>query len=368
MLSRPAGHVPVGDLHMTAEMQPWGSDWTVGLRVWVERAGQAVLGKGRLELLEGIGRWHSISAAARQMGMSYRRAWLLVQSLNEAAGTPLVLAATGGSHGGGAHLTPLGEQAVAIFRGLEEELRQTAAALLARRVQPAGPMAVHIAAAASLEEVIGQLLTDYALYRPAIRVRAVFGASDELADQLLGGGSADLFLSADGRQLDRLKAAGLLLPRSRAVLAENGLAAIAPAGRDVAVRRPTDLARPAVAHLALADPGSPLGCYTRSYLEHLGLYDGLLPRVVRADSARAVLAAVRSGQADVGLVYASDAAHAEGCRLLFRARRTPAPIRYEAGLVRRGRQAEAARELLHFLASARSARRFRRCGFIPARR
>ena len=64
----------------------WGSDWTVGFRVWVERAGRAILGKGRLELLEAIDRWHSISAAARQIGMSYRRAWLLVQSVNEAAG------------------------------------------------------------------------------------------------------------------------------------------------------------------------------------------------------------------------------------------------------------------------------------------
>jgi molybdate transport system substrate-binding protein len=352
---------------MPAEGQPWGGDWTVGLRVWVERAGRAVLGKGRLELLEGIGRWHSISAAARQMGMSYRRAWLLVQSMNEAAGTPLVLAATGGRHGGGAHLTLVGEQAVAIFRGLEEELRQTAAALLARRVQPAGPLAVHLAAAASLEEVLGQLLTDYALHRPAIRVRAVFGASDELAEQLLSGGSADLFLSADSRQLDRLQSAGLLLPRSRLVLAENRLAAVAPAGREVPVRRPTDLMRPGVARIALADPGAPLGRYTRSYLERLGLYEGLLPRIVCADSSRAVLAAVHSGLADVGLVYASDAVQAEGCRLLFRTRNLATPIRYEAGLVRRGRQTEAARELLHFLASARSARRFRRCGFVPVR-
>jgi molybdate transport system substrate-binding protein len=352
---------------MAAEQDLWAGDWTVGLRLWVERAGRAVLGKGRLELLEGIGHSHSISEAARQMGMSYRRAWLLVQSINRAAGAPLVVAAAGGRRGGGARLTPLGERAAAVFRALQQELRQTAAAVLARQVRPASPGNVHLAAASSLEEVLGQLLIDYALHRPAVRVRAVFGASDELADQLLGGGAADLFLSADPAQLDRLEVAGLLAGPSRVVLAENRLAAIAPAGGRVPVRRPADLARPAVARVALADPSCPLGGYTRSYLEHLGLYDTLLPRAVRADNSRAVLAAVRGGQADAGLVYASDAAAAEGCRLLFRARQAPTPIRYEAAVVRRGRQPEAAAALLAFLTSARSARRFRRCGFVPAR-
>src|SRR5271165_3698175 len=86
----------------------WGDGWGVDLRVWVERAGQTILGPGRLELLEGIDRHHSISAAARHMGMSYRHAWEMVQQINEAAGEPLVTASTGGVKGGGAQLSPLG--------------------------------------------------------------------------------------------------------------------------------------------------------------------------------------------------------------------------------------------------------------------
>ena len=74
----------------------------MGCAFWVERAGQSILGPDRLELLEGIDRSHSISAAARQIGISYRQAWELVQGINEAAGEPLVTAATGGLHGGGA--------------------------------------------------------------------------------------------------------------------------------------------------------------------------------------------------------------------------------------------------------------------------
>ena len=101
----------------------WMGDWAVGVRVWVER-GAAVLGGGRLELLEEIDRCHSISAAARRIGMSYRHAWVMVQEVNRAAGELMIEAATGGRNGGGAaRLTPHGRQAVAAFRDLQEQLR-----------------------------------------------------------------------------------------------------------------------------------------------------------------------------------------------------------------------------------------------------
>jgi molybdate transport system substrate-binding protein len=350
---------------MPADPQFWKSDWTVGLRLWVERAGHAILGKGRLELLEGIDRWHSISAAARQMRMSYRQAWLLVQSMNEAAGEPLVLAATGGVHGGGARLTPLGRWAVTVFRDLEQRLQQTAATLLPQLVQGPGTTSIHVAAAVSLEEVLGQLLTDYALHQPTVRARAIFGASDELADLLLAGAPADLFLTADTSQLERLNAGGLLQPDSVVLLAENTLAAIALADWQLPVRNIGDLAQPEVGRIALAEPGCPLGRYTRTYLECRHLDDLLLPRAVQVDNSRSVVAAVRAGQANVGLVYGSDAVQATGCRLLFRVRRLPMNIAYQAAIVRRGQHPDQAQALLRFLTSRAAAGRFGRCGFLP---
>ena len=264
---------------MSPDQPSWGEGWTIGLRVWVERAGQAILGQGRTELLEGIGRWHSISAAARQMGMSYRHAWLLVQRINEAAGEPLVTAATGGIHGGGARLTPLGQWAVGVFHSFDDQLHQHAAALLPRLVYPEARATLHVAAAVSLEEVLGQLLADFALRQPALRVRVIFGASDELADHLLAGAPCDLFLSADARPLERLQKTRLAA--DAVVLAENHLAAIGPADRAIPVRKAADLVRPAVKRLALADPSCPLGRYARQYLEESALYAKL--HAARAD-------------------------------------------------------------------------------------
>ena len=100
--------------------------WTLKIRVWLDHNGEKVLGPGRVELLNLIDRHRSISAAAKLMGMSYRRAWGLVRSINAAAGVPLVAAVKGGSGGGGAELTPAGRKALTWYAKLVDRLTATA--------------------------------------------------------------------------------------------------------------------------------------------------------------------------------------------------------------------------------------------------
>jgi molybdate transport system regulatory protein len=82
-----------------------------------------ILGPGKVDLIEAIDSSGSISAAARGMGMSYRRAWLLVDALNHMFNRPLVVAASGGSHGGGAKVTDFGRDVAAAYRRIEERTR-----------------------------------------------------------------------------------------------------------------------------------------------------------------------------------------------------------------------------------------------------
>lgn len=82
-----------------------------------------ILGPGKIDLLEAIGRHGSISAGAREMGMSYRRAWLLVDALNQMFKEPVVVAAPGGTHGGGAQITQFGKDVAAAYRRIEERTR-----------------------------------------------------------------------------------------------------------------------------------------------------------------------------------------------------------------------------------------------------
>ena len=82
--------------------------------------GSAVaIGPGKATLIEAIGRTGSISGAAREMGMSYRRAWVLVDTMNRCFASELVNTATGGPGGGGAQVTELGRDVVARYRAME---------------------------------------------------------------------------------------------------------------------------------------------------------------------------------------------------------------------------------------------------------
>ena len=90
------------------------------------------MGPGKAELVERIASTGSISAAARAMGMSYRRAWQLVESLNRAYREPLVATAIGGKRGGGARVTPFGRRVVAAFRAMEGKASRAIAGDLKR--------------------------------------------------------------------------------------------------------------------------------------------------------------------------------------------------------------------------------------------
>ena len=79
------------------------------------------LGPGKAALLEALKRTGSISAAGRALDMSYRRAWLLIHSVNQAYKEPLVEASKGGAGVGGAQLTPLGREVLSIYRRMERK-------------------------------------------------------------------------------------------------------------------------------------------------------------------------------------------------------------------------------------------------------
>jgi len=89
------------------------------LRILAEK--HPAMGPGKARLVAAIDATGSISAAARVMGMSYRRAWQLVDALNESFSQPVVLTATGGKSGGGARVTPFGRELIRRFRAMENK-------------------------------------------------------------------------------------------------------------------------------------------------------------------------------------------------------------------------------------------------------
>ncbi len=85
----------------------------------------AMLGPGKADLLDHIARTGSITAAGAAMGMSYKRAWGLVETLNATFAEPVVTTLRGGPGGGGARLTPTGEEVLRRYRAIEARLAAT---------------------------------------------------------------------------------------------------------------------------------------------------------------------------------------------------------------------------------------------------
>lgn len=98
-------------------------DLSIKSRFWIESGNTKFLGSGRIELLEKIDRLGSISKAAAEMKMAYRKAWGLIKSMNELSDKPLVIKQTGGKHGGGTQITAEGKKAIETYRSLEADFQ-----------------------------------------------------------------------------------------------------------------------------------------------------------------------------------------------------------------------------------------------------
>ncbi|PZN96558.1 MAG: LysR family transcriptional regulator [Alphaproteobacteria bacterium] len=100
------------------------------------------IGPGKADLLAAIATAGSIAAAARSMGLSYRRAWLMVEAMNTAFAAPLVVASKGGGGGGGALLSEEGQRVLSVYRAMVTAAERASAphaeVLLGRLCQPSG--------------------------------------------------------------------------------------------------------------------------------------------------------------------------------------------------------------------------------------
>jgi molybdate transport system substrate-binding protein len=167
-----------------------------------------------------------------------------------------------------------------------------------RRGETQGPL---VLAAASLQDAMRAAAGAWAAKGHPVPVCS-FAASSALARQILAGAGADLFVSADEPWMDEVERAGRIVAGTRSIVAGNALVIVRPT--EEAVSGPVL----EVGRIAIADPDAvPAGRYARAALEHLGLWEQVSPRLVRAENVRATLALVERGAAQWGLVYATDA-------------------------------------------------------------
>jgi len=224
---------------------------------------------------------------------------------------------------------------------------------------------ITVYAAASLRDVLQQLAP---ACEEAVGAHLVFnfGASNDLARQIEAGNKADLFFSADEAWMDNVAQAGLADAESRRSLLSNRLVVVGLKDDPLNIQSPQDLLGPDVRRISLANPEAvPAGKYAKAWLEKVGLWDRLRDRVLPGLDARAALAAVESGGAQVGVVYRTDAVLSKKVRVVYEVPEGEGPrISYPVAAMRDRPRLEVARRIVAWLSGPAAEAAFERYGFM----
>ena len=223
-----------------------------------------------------------------------------------------------------------------------------------------------VSAAASLKDALAETEAAYRQSHANVDFSNNFGSSGTLAAQIDQGAPVDLFLSAAAKPMDELEAKGLIVAGTRHNLLRNTLVLIAPL--DSQLKDFQGLTGTSVRVIALGDPASvPAGLYGRQTLVALNLLGKLNAKLVLAKDVRQVLTYVETGNADAGLVYATDARASVKVRVIATAPETTHdPIIYPAAVVRGSHSEKAARKFVEYLRNPTAQAIFVKHGFTIA--
>jgi molybdate transport system substrate-binding protein len=223
--------------------------------------------------------------------------------------------------------------------------------------------AITISAAASTKEAIEALAAKFT-ERTGTKVQVNLGPSSGLANQILAGAPADLFLSASVEWGAKVKAASQAEADTR--LLTNRLVLIVPQGNPASVRKPQDLTGGNVQKIALAGEQVPAGKYADQALAKLGLLEKLVAtgKIARGQDVRSALSYVARGEAEAGIVYSTDVAAAQDVETVYEF--DPSlhdEIVYPLVLLKHGNANPAARKFYDFLRSPDANATYTQFGF-----
>ena len=224
---------------------------------------------------------------------------------------------------------------------------------------------INVFAAASLTDVLKEIGAAYEK-QSGEKVSYNFGASSMLERQIEEGAPADVFFSADEAKMDALAAKDLIVKETRKSRLSNSLVIVTSSDSNLKITSPADLTNPKVRRIALADPRAvPAGVYSKAFLEKQKLWPNIEPKVVPVDNVRAALAAVESGNIEVGMVFKTDAAISKKVKVAYEVPADIGPkISYPMAVTKNAKQVESAKEFLKYLGSNDAAKIFTKYGFI----
>ncbi|MEM1368628.1 MAG: molybdate ABC transporter substrate-binding protein [Cyanobacteria bacterium P01_H01_bin.15] len=224
-----------------------------------------------------------------------------------------------------------------------------------------------VSAAASLQDVLEIIAPQFHATYPDVNLDFNFGSSGSLQRQIEQGAPADVFFSAATTQMDALAQQGLIVPDSRQEIVENRLVLIAPNNTSNKIMHVAQLRDMTLNRFAVGEFRSvPAGQYAEQVFISLNLLGTLQPSLVFGRNVRGVLTAVANGNAELGMVYATDAALCDRVKVLAAApEEAHQPITYPIATLDRSKTPDAAQFFINFLQTEPARETFETFGFVP---
>lgn len=221
-----------------------------------------------------------------------------------------------------------------------------------------------VAAGASLKDAMGEAISAYEASTPGIHILPTYASSGSIQKQIEQGAPIDVFIPAGVKQMDILQGEGLVIAPTRVTLLTNKVVLIVPAGES-AVTRFADAGSARLRMIALGEPGSvPAGQYAEQVFKSLGILEAVRAKAVYGKDVRQVLAYVEAGEADAGVVYATDATISKKARIAaYAPEGSHDPVEYPAAVIATGANAEGGKAFLAWLAGPKGSAIFARYGF-----
>ena len=232
---------------------------------------------------------------------------------------------------------------------------------------PPAPVELYISAAASLTDVIEEIGAAYMAANEHVTLVYNFGSSGTLQTQIEEGAPADIFLSAAQKQMDALADKDLIDAATRLDLLINKVVLILPVDSDADITSFEDVTTDKVSMVAIGEASVPVGQYTEEIYTHLGTWDQVQAKANPGENVRAVLAWVETGDADCGIVYATDAYSTDLVKVVAEAPEgSHKPVVYPGAVLAETENADEAQAFLDFLSTPDAVKAFEAAGFSMA--
>ncbi|WKA52802.1 molybdate ABC transporter substrate-binding protein [Planococcus liqunii] len=221
-----------------------------------------------------------------------------------------------------------------------------------------------ISSASSLTDVMLSAEKAFNQTHPDVEVAFNFGSSSKLRNQIEQGAPVDLFLSASAQDVEMLKKDGLVQEQTIQNFAENRL--VLASVDQIEETDPVQMLKHSSGVVAVGEPESvPVGFYTKEVLSRMGIWNALAGKLIFAKDARQVLSYIESGNAEMGVIYSSDAARSPNLQTAIELPLDGLEIVYPAAIMEGTNNKEAAKAFVEFLMSEEGQELLEEYGFVP---